>query len=303
VAATDSSSKDTRTIGPPATQPTQSHSVSWRMVVIYVVLAYGIAWAFWAPEMPDALNALVAWRTPDTYLGGSYAAFGMFAPAVAAIVMRLFVSKEGLRRSLGPVRRWRHYIVAVFLPIALIAATVGISVATGLSEFSPGTDKPFWYVLLMLLLVGTPISAVLALGEEYGWRGYLLPELLPLGEVKASVIVALIWAPWHLPLLLTGLNYLGKNPLAVLAFMTVTGIGISLLATRLFVAAGGSVLVVALMHGSLNAFGDRVSDSAHLSGDPFVVSVGGLIGFVVIAVAVLIAYKLRRGSVQTPADR
>lgn len=54
------------------------------------------------------------------------------------------------------------------------------------------------------------------------------------------------------------------------------------------------MLVVALMHGSLNAFGDRLSDSAHLPGDPFIVSIGGLIGFGVIAVVVLIAYSRRR---------
>jgi len=144
-----------------------------------------------------------------------------------------------------------------------------------------------------------PIGLATPLGEEYGWRGYLLPKLLSLGEVKASAIAGLIWAPWHLPALLVGLNYLDKDPLAVLAFMTVTAIGLSLLFTRLFVAAGGSVLVVAFMHGSLDAFSDRLFDSDHLSGDPFVGSVGGLIGSGVIAVAILLAYR-RRGPV--PSD-
>jgi membrane protease YdiL (CAAX protease family) len=36
------------------------------------------------------------------------------------------------------------------------------------------------------------------------WRGYLLPRLLPLGEIKATLIVAIIWAMWHLPILLIG---------------------------------------------------------------------------------------------------
>jgi membrane protease YdiL (CAAX protease family) len=193
----------------------------------------------------------------------------------------------------------RYYLLAVFGPIALVTSTIGISVATGLSEFDPGGDKPFWYIFLMLLLIGTPISTVLALGEEYGWRGYLLPKLLPLGEVKASVIVALIWAPWHLPLLLVGLNYPGKDPLGVLVFMIALGIGLSLLLTRLYVAAGASVLMAAILHGSLNSFSDRLSDSAHLSGDPFIVSVGGLVGIGVIAVAVVVTYWRRRPG---PAD-
>jgi hypothetical protein len=272
----------------------QNRVVRWRLVVIYTVLAYGIAWSFWAPVMPEAMHALVAWRTPRIYHGGSYAAFGMFAPAAAALVMRLFISREGLRDSFGPLRRWRYSLTAIVLPIGLVMATIGISVAVGLGDFHAGTEKPFWVLVLVLLLVGTPVSAVLALGEEYGWRGYLLRELLPLGQVRASLIVALIWAPWHLPLLLVGLNYPDKDPLRVLLFMTVLGIGLSLLLTRLFVAAGGSVLVAALMHGSLNAYSDRLSDSVHLSGDPFVVSVGGVIGMGVIAVAVVVAYLWRR---------
>ena len=109
-------------------------------------------------------------------------------------------------------------------------------------------------------MVGTPISALLAFGEEYGWRGYLLPRLLPLGEVRASIVVALIWAPWHLPVLLVGLNFPGKHPLAVLAMMTAGVLALSLLFTRFFVAAGGAVVTVALLHGSLNAFSDRLAD-------------------------------------------
>jgi CAAX protease family protein len=279
----------------PAARPVvQKDVVRWRRVVIYTVLAYGIAWSFWASVVPEALHALVAWRTPKVYRGGDYAAFGMFAPAAAALIMRLVVSREGLRGSFGPLRRWRYSLIAVVLPIGLVLATVGISVTVGLGEFHAGTEKPFWFLLLVLLVVGTPVSAVLALGEEYGWRGYLLRELLPLGQVKASVIVALIWAPWHLPLLLVGLNYPDKDPLRVLIAMTVLGIGLSLLLTRLFVAAGGSVLVAALLHGSLNAYGDRLSDSRHLSGNPFVVSVGGAIGVAVLAVVVVVAYLWRR---------
>jgi len=150
-----------------------------------------------------------------------------------------------------------------------------------------------WEVLMLLLVVGTPVSALLAFGEEYGWRGYLLPRLLPLGEVRASIVVALIWAPWHLPVLLVGLNFPGKNPLMVLAMMTAGVLALSLLFTRFFVAAGGAVVTVALLHGSLNAFSDRLADPAHLAGDPFVVSVGGVVGILVTLVGVIVAYALR----------
>jgi hypothetical protein len=272
----------------------EAKRVPWLDVVVFTVLAYVIAWAAWAPLWPTIWQSLITGRTPSAYQGGNLTAVGMFAPAIAAVLMRLVVSREGVRGSLGPIRRWRAYLVAVAGPIVLVAATIGVSVAAGLGEFHLGGALPAWQVLLLLLVVGTPISAVLALGEEYGWRGYLLPRLLPLGEVKASIVVALAWSPWHLPVLLVGLNFPGKSPLAVLGVMTATALPLSLLFTRLYVASGGAVLAVALFHGSLNAFSDRLADSVHLTGDPFVVSVGGLVGILLTLLAAAAAYSFRR---------
>ena len=79
----------------------------------------------------------------------------------------------------------------------------------------------------------------------------------------------------------------------VLAFMLAMTIGLSLLLTRLFVLAGGSVLVTAVAHASFNAFGDRLSNGEHLVGNPFLASVGGLVGLAVMALAVLVVYRLR----------
>jgi CAAX protease family protein len=276
-------------------RPRSATTVAWRHVVGFVLLAYGIAWAVWAPAMGDALHAIASGRTPSSYTAPSFAVLGMFAPAIAAVIMRLFVSKEGLKGSLGPVRgKLRWYAVAILGPALFVTATVAIGTVTGISEFTLGVDKPLVYVWLALLLINTPLTAVLTFGEEYGWRGYLLPKLLPLGEVRASAIIALIWAPWHLPLLMVGLNYVNKDPLAVMAFMLLFTLGLSMALTRLFVAAGGSVLVTTFAHASLNAFGDRLSDSAHLSGDPFLVSVGGLLGFALIALVLAAAYGYRR---------
>jgi hypothetical protein len=276
------------------TSGSRSALVSWREVAGFTGLAYVIAWTMWAPLWPAAVQSVVIGRTPIAYDGGPLAPLGMFAPALAALLMRLLVSREGLRGSLGPLRRWRWSVLAVLVPIVIVATTIAVATATGLAVFHLGGTQPMWEVLMLLLVVGTPVSALLAFGEEYGWRGYLLPRLLPLGEVRASLVVALIWAPWHLPVLLVGLNFPGKNPLAVLGMMTAGVLALSLLFTRFFVAAGGAVVTVALLHGSLNAFSDRLADPAHLAGDPFVVSVGGVLGILVTLAAVGVAYGVRR---------
>jgi hypothetical protein len=182
-----------------------------------------------------------------------------------------------------------------------VTATIAISAATGLADVRTG-DKPIWLTYVVLLVINTPISAIATFGEEYGWRGYLLVKLLPLGQVKAALIVAGIWAPWHLPILLVGLNYGGHNPFAVLGFMLALTIGLSLLLTRLFVLAGGSVLVVAVAHASFNAFGDRLSNGDHLLGNPFLAGVGGLVGLAVIALTALAVYRPRWPRRRTHGD-
>jgi hypothetical protein len=83
--------------------------VVWRHVICFVLLAYGFAWSIWAPLAPAIKDALREGRTPDNFAASPAVTLGMYAPALAAVVMRLFISREGLRRALGPCQpfKWR----------------------------------------------------------------------------------------------------------------------------------------------------------------------------------------------------
>src|SRR5215213_8911406 len=174
-----------------------SGSVAWRHVIGFVLLAYGLAWAIWAALLgPTITEALQDGRTPEHFTATAAVTLGMYAPALAAVLMRLFISKEGLRRALGPLPSLRIALGAVLIPMALILILVVTVAATNIGDATPG--KPLGALLAILTFVGVPVGTALAFGEEFGWRGYLLPRLLPLGEVKAAIIVGLIWGPWHL---------------------------------------------------------------------------------------------------------
>jgi uncharacterized protein len=265
-------------------------TVAWRHVICFVLLAYGFAWAIWSQLAPTIMEALGDGRTPDNFTATIAVTLGMYAPALAAVVMRLFVSKEGLRRVLGPLPSLRMALGAVLIPMALILILVAIVTATNIGGATPG--KPVGTLLAILTFVGVPIGAALAFGEEFGWRGYLLPKLLPLGEVKAAVIVGLIWGPWHLPVLIVGLNYPGQSIIAVLAVFFVSAMLLSLLHTRFYVASGYSLVVVSLLHGSLNTFSDRLTDQDHLSGNPLIVGGGGVLASALVAVGLFITYRV-----------
>ena len=274
--------------------------VAWRDVICFVLLAYGSAWAIWAALLgPTIMGALREGRTPDSFTATLAVTLGMYAPALAAVVMRLFISREGLRRALRPLPSLRMALGAVLIPMALILILVAIVTATNIGDATPG--KPWGTLLAILTFVGVPVGAALAFGEEFGWRGYLLPKLLPLGEVKAAVIVGLIWGPWHLPVLIVGLNYPGQSIIAVLAVFFLSAMLLSLLHTRFFVASSYSLVAVSLLHGSLNTFSDRLTDQNHLTGNPLIVSAGGLIASALLAVGIFITYRvLARGNASNP---
>ena len=142
-----------------------SESVAWRHVIGFVLLAYGLAWAIWAALLgPTIKVALQDGRTPEHFTATAAVTLGMYAPALAAVLMRLFISKEGLRRALGPLPSLKIGLAAVLLPLALVLILIAIVTMINVGEPTPG--KPMGSLLAILTFVGVPIGTLLAFGEE-----------------------------------------------------------------------------------------------------------------------------------------
>ena len=120
----------------------------------------------------------------------------------------------------------------------------GINMNFGLSSSGP---MPPAYAAI---LVGLVINGVFGFGEELGWRGYLLPKLMPLGKWKAYILVGVIWGFWHAPLILVGFNYSGFPILGVVAMIGMTttlGFYINEMTLR-----HRSSILAGWMHGAFN---------------------------------------------------
>jgi uncharacterized protein len=152
-----------------------------------------------------------------------------------------------------------------------------------LSQFNISSPLPMAAPLMILVMalvtffVSPILNMIASLGEEIGWRGFLLPNLEALGKTKAVVISSMIWALWHTPMILIlGFLY-GKQmwPGVLLHFVTVTGVGIWMgyvwFKTRSTVLAG-------FMHSVFNANAYGVWTIIFVSNNKLIIGAAGAIG-------------------------
>lgn len=222
------------------------HPLAW-----YVVLAWGLSWAYWIPML---VRGEVV--TPGATTGSSHIP-GLAGPMVAAlIVTAVSRGRLGLREYVGRFVQWRvslrWYGFAV-LPIAIFLAVVGLLAISGgpapdladLGEFS-GLPELSWPLLILAVLVFN------GYGEEAGWRGFLVPGLLQRrGPFTTSVIVAAVWFAWHVP----SFPVIEGYRIAGLGIIPMMGIGLiagAMILTWLYVGSGGSIWIVSLWHLTYN---------------------------------------------------
>lgn len=294
-------------------RPDRLARVPWAAVILYVVIAFGLAWLvalpLWLMDREDPMLGMIAQLVGVVM---------MFAPAVAALVVVFAMRAPRAERMrflgiwpLRPAKRVVWFTVAALFaaPIfwalgTLLAGALGLMKLDlgGLSLFqqmvydpvpeSVRTLMPPPRAMLIVQLVVIPLNAILAvglpaLGEELGWRGWLLPALRPLGLWPALILSGAIWGLWHAPLTLLGHNY-GLTDWRGVAMMVVNCIvmGVVLGWLRL---RSASVWPAVFAHAAINAgagipfyFGDAAAP-------PNMLVVGaGWFSWVLLAVLVMV---------------
>jgi len=170
--------------------------------------------------------------------------FAMFIPATAAIITQKFVVKKPLKElgfKLGDWAMYRKTYLVICGMFVLTFATTWIfflkpdfTLASFMAQYNVpgGLPLPAWQMVAIFTFVTFVVAPIFnlipSLGEEIGWRGFLLPTLEPLGKNKAMVISGMIWAVWHTPMIwVLGFAY-GQQFLlgAVVHFILVTGLGV-----------------------------------------------------------------------------
>jgi membrane protease YdiL (CAAX protease family) len=199
----------------------------------------------------------------------------MWCPALAALASCHVLGRDA--RSLGwRWPEWRYIAVAYFVPLAYAGIAYGAVWALGLGGWNrenvgaivqrfdlPGT--PAWAVFTAWLFFTATAQMIrgmaTALGEEIGWRGFLVPELAKqMSYTKLSLLSGLIWAAWHSPLLLFADYNAGTSRGYALGCFTVMIISTSFVFAWLRLRSR-SLWPAAVLHASHNLFIQIVFDN------------------------------------------
>ena len=194
----------------------------------------------------------------------------MWMPGLGAIIATLLGEKEELKTlGLRRLGKKKIYLWAWLGPILAVLVTGVISWLFGWGKFDPTfqlirqaveglPNVPETALPLLLaaqivaaLTVAPLFNTLFALGEELGWRGYLLPKLLPLGQIPAMLISGVIWGIWHAPAILQGHNY-PENPVLGVGMMIVFTVLLGIFFSWLYLKTK-SPWAPALAHGTVNA--------------------------------------------------
>jgi membrane protease YdiL (CAAX protease family) len=264
-------------------------------LVSFTVIAYAFSWIFSIPFILSEWGYL-----PSAQYFNLFFIVKSFGPALSAFILtRTLEGDAGWQNLKDRVRLWRvgwkwYAFILLGIPVVMV---LGILALPGALASFQGLSPTFW--------VGYPITFILIffgggpLGEEPGWRGFVLPRLQSrFGALRATLILGVIWTFWHLPDFLTSAQRGG--PGAGLSIWTINLPIFFLMVTSMafvftWVAnhTQGSLLTALLLHASINTFGSiQTTFSAPIvthTDLPF------LIGFGVLALLILVLTRGRLG--------
>lgn len=284
-----------------------------KRLVIFLTLTMVISWSVFM--LIPALKLTYGRGISILILAGA-----MFIPALCSILTRL-ITKEGFGSMLLRPNfkgNGRRYIMIYFLPTLMIFLgtviyflifpgqfdkSMPILKLAAASKHSLGISPKslFLISIIQIIVIGPIVNIIPTLGEELGWRGYLLPKLRTLMPDRlALVLTGVIWGLWHAPIIVMGHNY-GKSYwgypwlgiLTMVVFCVCLGIFEGYMSIKM-----KSVIPAAMIHSAVNAGAGLPIYMIKSGYNPILgPSITGLVGglpFLVLAIILLMRMKNER---------
>lgn len=207
----------------------------------------------------------------------------MFVPTISALIAAIFTK---VKIQFGKFRI-KYVLLGLLLPFSVM---IGYYVASvfGVLQRASGIAIPS-------MVLGILSACLLAIGEEIGWRGYLLPNLRKNhGFFKANLILAVVWLIFHIPVILIGTYGESQEPLALqLLFFSLNIFAFSFIVGVIW-EYSRDVWMSTAAHGSWNAVVQTTLAAAFLAPSAWLVGEFGFIPFcslLVVLIVALIVFK------------
>ncbi|MCB9026008.1 MAG: CPBP family intramembrane metalloprotease [Bdellovibrionaceae bacterium] len=173
----------------------------------------------------------------------------MWIPGLVSLIQRIFL-KLGFADIGLHVGGRKFYFYAVIIPLVL---SLGVNLLSELFDIRGfelisgeklGRAIPLVGISLVLGIFG-------ATGEELGWRGFLLPKMIEAKITKPYLMSGIIWALWHLPIVVFGGYYMHGSPLLIAIAYASSIIAMNFIVCDLRVLSG-SIWVAIAFHSAHN---------------------------------------------------
>lgn len=291
-----------------------------KSIAIYLAVVFVLSYAVEIFLVAPRLKAVSSGEVTDAMAIGltqAMMAMCMFFPALSVLITRA-VTNDWDKCYLRPNLKGNAvpYLIGWFGPLVLVCVGAGVwfllhpeSLTPFSNPYAAAVPGAGGVVLFVLLLILAPLlNVVTCFGEEWGWRGFLMPRLHEgRSFLKASVLTGIFWGLWHAPLIAAGHNYnqvvgvssawmVAAAVLAMCVLCVVVSVLFGYIAER-----ARSVWPAVFAHGCLNGttglplmFTAAASDptQARSMFNPFVgpLSTGviGGIGFIIVAIVILV---------------
>jgi len=253
-------------------------------LVTFFALTYAVMWTSFISVAAAGIPA----RGP---LGALLVYLGAFAPTLVALWLTARAEgSTGISTLLGRALQWRvaaHWYVFAIGYIPAIKLTVALVHRVAAGEWPRFGSEP-WYVIPVAIVFSTPFQA----GEEIGWRGYALPRMTArFGLARASILLGLVWACWHLPqFFIPEADTYGQSFFVFVLQVTALSVAMA----WLYAHTNGSLLLVMLMHAAVNNAKDIVPSAVQGTTNMFGVSASLVAWLTVMFLWICAAYFLAR---------
>jgi membrane protease YdiL (CAAX protease family) len=222
----------------------------------YLLIVFALSWPF---------QFWFVFKTETAFDKYLYSSLSMVMVTVATFIAGRFVFKDGFKKAGWSWGKPVHYIYVLLFALLLWFVP-------SLIELSFGLHKPVEKIaatsLLTIFALRFAATLAPAFGEEFGWRGYMLPRLAEkFGAKRGLLIHAFIWWFWHLPVLVgLGLqsNEVSNNQFINVTVITSLSIIPSMLHAVIFAfiwSKTKSLAVVTVYHAAFDEVRDALENS------------------------------------------